>query len=195
MKLLISTLGLLALTSCTLEEEFSHDPLSAEATADETWIYYDRLEKISLYNGPPLRQHPTLMSNWFLRHVSSDSGPGSTVIRIDDYHHGEWNFLSRADTAQGEPLEMERIGGNVLEVRSSAYNGTTKVVESYLIRPTPEQVAQWAETGVEIQLSCPTGRNSFEIPAYYVQGFLSVAQAAYRARARQPGARLKPSRP
>ena len=176
MKLLIPTLGLLALTSCTLQE-FSNNPTSAEKTSAETKIHYDPLQKISLFDGPPLRQHPTFMSNWFLRHVASDSGPGSTVIRVDDYHHGEWKFLSWADTAQGEPLEMERIGGNVLEVRPST-DSTTRVIESYVIRPTREQVERWAETGVEIQMSCQTRQASLEIPAHYVRGFLSVAQAA-----------------
>jgi len=157
------------------------EALTPEGVADAT------SRRVDKYKALVILESPELYSGWkrnrsrtALVHVSSETGPLETYLRVATESFDGWNFFESAFVLGGTELKVIRDRSD-----TGTFGGSAETFETYLVTLTDEVLKRGAADGLSLELS---GRQRMEVrvPAAVVTGFLRRLEEERRNPKSQP---------
>lgn len=128
---------------------------------------HDDHKGITTYEAPVLKRQE--QDRVFLRSFVPDGQPATlTQIYVRSVFHGAARGYAEASDAQGAKLELVRIDSD--SDCGGSYGCT--VAEDIGVNVTRDYLEHAQQAGIDLRISGPGGKQSYQLPAVYVQGFL-----------------------
>lgn len=150
------------------------DPNNGQDVASRVTVHHDNYKKYTLYSGPVFKQSHrygiTEQIGYLALRAGKDAKGGITyAIDVANTHfQTTWRYLNEAYDIDGNKLAVTKGKNNV-----NCISGTCLFAEQLLIAVSRDYLEQHKNTGIKFQVSGSNGSANYEIPAAYVQAFLS----------------------
>lgn len=151
------------------------NPNNSHEVAAGIKVDYDNYKKIKTYSAPVMKQshqygitkHLGFVSLLAVKKDKTDEIIYSIHVR-DTHFLTNWRFLDTAYDIDGNQLTVKKLGTNI-----NCISLTCLREESIIILVSRTYLEQHQGTGIKFQVSGKNGQENYEVPAEYIQAFLS----------------------
>jgi len=140
-----------------------------QETVSRVKVVRDDFKKVTKYIGPDSDKSSSAI---FIRAWKYDTGIKQYQIYAKHHYYGDWRFYRSAYDRSGKRLKFKSISRDV----GSCSYGSCSFNEHMGISVTRQYLEAHKNTGIQFKVSGKTGEVIFQLPAGYIQGFLSVTK-------------------